>query len=318
MEEMAERIVEYERDEAWVPQPDLAEMAFGSNEQEPVEASSPAMRRCSGGLRREVSARNLQRAAAFAHETTYGNTPSVVYRQVEDGTHGNFFPASYRRIVAHPAWAARLEKAYTASHRMAHGSTRTRRELDCANSSDALLMNIFCHPTALRSARLQTLLGTGTGCVPEFGVRARVALGNGHEDRTEFDLRLAAAETTLLVEAKFSETDFQTARPELMARYPTFEETFATEMLPQVRGHWRSYQLLRCVLAAQHLDARFAVLLDARRTDLVEDAFLVYRAVRDGALRSRLHVVTWQEIAACVPRTLQQFLVEKYGIEAAR
>lgn len=318
---MGERTVEYEEDAPHVPQADFVEVCFDSNDAAPLgeaEEDLALVRRRSQPLRRELSVRNQARAADFAHETSYGSMPSVVYQQADDGTHGNFFPASYRRILANPAWAARLQKAYTGSRRIAHSASRARRELDCAASSDALLMNVFCHATALHTAPLQSLLGLSGACVPEFGFRARIPLLDGLADRTEIDLRLASPSGDLLIEAKLSETDFQTARPELMHRYPKFASVFAADVLPRSRGLLRSYQLLRSVLVAHHLGARFAVLLDARRTDLVEDIFLVYRAVQEADLRSRLHVLTWQEIAACVPRTLQQFLAEKYGIEPVR
>ena len=129
---------------------------------------------------------------------------------------------------------------------------------------------------------------------------------------------LQDADHLLLVEAKLSEGDFQTAPPALMERYPAFDQVFETDVLPRTRDHLRSYQLLRSILAAHSLQASFTVLLDARRTDLLDDVFLVYRTVRSAGLRSRLHVITWQEIAACVPRSLQQFLAEKHGIVATR
>ncbi len=291
----------------------------GSGAADGAEAARPVARRRAGLLRRELSARNLVRAQAFAHETTIGAVAAVVYAATADGSgHGNFFPASYRRIAGNAAWAARLEKAYTASGRIARGRDRQRRELECANSSDALLMNVFCHPTVLRSGGMRALLGVDAAAVPEFGVRVRVPLRGGHDDRTEMDMVLRGGAGDLLVEAKLSESDFQRASPVLMDRYAAFESAFDVAELPRVRGQLRSYQLLRCVLAAEYTGARFAVMLDARRTDLLEDIFVTYRAVRDAGVRSRLHVVTWQQIAACVPRTLQAFLAEKYGIDAAR
>ncbi len=148
-------------------------------------------------------------------------------------------------------------------------------------------------------------------------MRARVPLRDGYDDRTELDMELRTADGPLFVEAKLSEADFQMARPDLLARYPDFEHVFDTEQLPRMRNLFRSYQLLRSVLAAEHHRARFAVFLDSRRTDLIEDTFLVYRAVRSAELRSRLHLVTWPELAACVSRNLQQFLAEKYGITPA-
>ncbi len=265
-----------------------------------------------GQLRREISARNLALAEDHAHETTYGSVASVVYREDESGLHGNFFPASYRRICARPAWARRLEKVYTASHRIARGYERTRSELDCANSSDALLMNVFCHPTVLRSVGLRGLLGVYAGLSPEFGVRIRTPLRDGYDDRTEMDMQLG----DLFVEAKFSETDFQTARPDLMARYERFEEVFDVGRLVRARAGYRGYQLLRGVLAVEHHGGRFAVFCDARRPDLREQWFDVLAAVRTADLRSRMLLVTWQEIAAYLPPALQQFLETKYGIEA--
>jgi hypothetical protein len=40
----------------------------------------------------------------------------------------------------------------------------------------------------------------------------------------------------------------------------------------------------------------------------------VMSAVKAAALRVRLKVLTWQELAAALPEDLQQFLSTKYGI----
>ena len=102
-----------------------------------------------GELRRELSARNLLFAEDVPHESTYGTVPSVVYYEI-DGAHGNFLLASYRRICASAEWSRRLKKCYAASRRLPRPGDRIRRELDCVNSSDALLMNIFCYPGVTR------------------------------------------------------------------------------------------------------------------------------------------------------------------------
>src|SRR6184192_3368700 len=102
----------------------------------------------SSALRRELSARNLVRAADHEHELTYGDVASVIYRE-DEGAHGNFYAASYRAICSRAGWAKRLTKSYTASARVPHSRERQRYELDCANSSDALLMNVFCCPRVL-------------------------------------------------------------------------------------------------------------------------------------------------------------------------
>ena len=264
-------------------------------------------------LRREISARNLSRAAEHEHEMTYGSVPSVLYRDTASGEHGNFYPAAYRRILARAEWSRRLEKAYTASSRVARSHDRRRRELDCAVSSDALLMNIFCAPGVCRSEALCQLLGISRGLQPGFGVRVHTPLRSGHDDRTEVDMQLG----DLLVEAKLGETGFGTARPELMQRYEDFSSVFDLDRLPRSRADFRCYQLLRGALAALHHDARFALFCDARRPDLQRDWFEVLSAVVPFDLRSRLLLVTWQEIAATLSRPLQKFLADKYGITSA-
>ncbi len=302
----------------FVEQPHLAMVApcqfvFAYNRNMAMRTEGEDLRSTgAAALRREISTRNLLLASAVEHEITYGETASVVYREDKQGEHGNFFPASYRRVVANPHWARRLGKTYTASHRIARGHEHERAELDCANSSDALLMNIFCAPSTMRSARLSALLGVERGALPSFGVRVRTPLRDGHDDRTEVDMQCG----DLLVEAKLSETGFQTARPDLMARYEAFEEVFDTDGLPRTRGQFRAYQLLRGIMAAHHHGTRYAVFCDARRPDLREEWFAVLSAVHSAELRSRLLLVTWQEIAGCLSRPLKNFLAVKYGIEA--
>ncbi len=144
----------------------------GNTEIAPAET---AARISSVALRMELSSRNLMLAEKVAHESTIGETPSILYHDVS-GRHGNFLPASYRRICAAPDWQRRLNKHYSASSRVARSRDRVRRELDCANSSDALLMNIFCYPGITRRKPVCQLLGVEPGCRPQFGVRTANAL----------------------------------------------------------------------------------------------------------------------------------------------
>jgi hypothetical protein len=264
-------------------------------------------------LRRELSHRNAVRAANLGAEMTYGAVPSVIYCEDEAGAHGNFLPASYRRILQQADWRSRLSKVYTGSRFVPRSSDRTRRELECANSSDALLMNIFCYPGLLRRSALCSLLGIAPGIRPSFGFRARIPLKSGAQDRTEIDLKLGS----LLVEAKLTEGDFQTARADLVHRYRDLESVFDVTRLPMTQGKYRSSQLICGALAAHAHTAGFAVFCDQRRQDLIDDCFEVFSAIMSAGLRCRLSVVTWQEIAAAMPRTITNFLAEKYGISAA-
>ena len=282
---------------------------------------APPVRRGRGlasGLRVDLSQRNRTRASATdrPHELTQGATPSVIYAP-DVISHGNFLDASYRRILAHPAWANRLTKAHPAKRQARRtGSDEQVRpwcELDAATSSDALLMNIFCFPRVLRGPRLRTLLGVASGDMLTFGYKPRIDLDAAHKDRTEIDMRLGP----LLVEAKLTESDFQFAPACLIERYPGFAEVFDPDLLHFTRRGIRSYQLLRGVLIAHQEAALFCVFLDARRPDLIEDWYSVMRAVRSPTLQACLRVLTWQEIAATLPPMLRSFLAEKYGIVAA-
>jgi len=262
----------------------------------------------SGGLRQELSARNLSRAGGFEHEVTYSRVPSVIYQE-KDGTHGNFLDASYRMICAHPEWRRRFEKRYTAGA-IARRWERSRGEMECANSSDALLMNIVCYPRMMHRREVCALLGLGVGEIPVFGYRAQIPLKGGRVDRTEIDVLLG----NVMVEAKLTETGFQTAPLRLIERYRDLEEVFDIGSLP-VRGEKvESYQLIRGVLAAHAQKRTFAVLCDGRRKDMIERWFQVLSAVQIYELRSRLKVLTWQELAKTLPVTVRKFLDEKYGI----
>jgi len=171
-------------------------------------------------------------------------------------------------------------------------------------------MNIFCYPRVLMQ-RLCTLLGVDPSAEPEFGYHPRVELDRKLLDRTEIDMRLG----NLLVEAKLTESDFQFAPLRLIERYPHFDAIFDREALRITRRGVAGYQLIRGVMVALAEEARFCVLLDARRPDLIEAWYAVIRAVRSYQMQARLRLLTWQEIAATVPVPLVQFLDTKYGIE---
>lgn len=267
----------------------------------------------SSGLRRELSQRNMKRALERRHELSYGSLPSVIYQE-EEAAHGNFIDASYKAICARPEWQKRLRKSYTGARWIARRWDRHgRSELDCANSSDALPMNIFCYPRLLRRRELCAVLGIETGLVPEFGVRPHTPLLNGKADQTEIDMRLGE----LMVEAKLTETGFRAAPMRLLLRYRDFEEVFDPVDLRMSGDQVGEYQLLRGILGAYSAGGTFALLCDGRRSDLQESWFRSLQAVRSYSFRSQLKLVTWQEIAGFVPHRLQAFLEDKYGISAA-
>ena len=74
---------------------------------------------------------------------------------------------------------------------------------------------------------------------------------------------------------------------------------------PPGEAGYAGYQLIRSVLAAHATDSSFCVIHDERRPDLREEWFSVMTAVKSAAMRVRLKVLTWQELAALLPAALR-------------
>jgi len=245
-------------------------------------------------LRRDLSARahHLARTQNLLYDISPGSDPVVIFGRDEQGRHGNFHPASDTSICANPAWLRRLAKPHTASRRSRARKDWQWMELDSANSSDALLMNIFCHPGVFNGRTLApavaNLLNIEPATQPCFGVHPAVPLktlrkrraarepqNNPNQtsesqtgknpgdpepalssskgldsetwvlepptplpslvtnqtltDRTEIDLQLG----NLFLEAKLTESNFQTAAPRLIERYRDFETIFDSDRLPR-------------------------------------------------------------------------------------
>ncbi len=266
-------------------------------------------------LRREIALRNREyvRRMELDFREGHGESQVICYRAEDaDMQHGNFLPQSYRAILNNDAWRKRLGKPHTSAYQALPRDGFRWRELDSCNSSDALLMNIFCYPRITQNGALCDLLGVERGIQPQFGFRARVPLANGRTDRTEVDMRVG----NLLVEAKLTEANFQTKAHEAVESYRDFASVFETSELACCNGCYLSYQLIRNVLAAYSAGCSFCVLIDARRPDLCEAWYRLMRCIRLHDLRLRCKVLTWQELARTLPGRLQKFLAEKYGIFA--
>jgi hypothetical protein len=274
---------------------------------------SDGLIRTAGMLRQELSARNAAYATMkrLPHVLSYGERPVVVYSPSECGQdHGNFISASYRAILKRPEWRRRLQKVHSQGNHSLPKADCVWRELDSSMSSDALLMNIFCYPGVTKRREVSLALGTDLGTVPQFGFMPRVPLVTGMVERTEVDMKLG----DVLFEAKLTEGNFQAQDAGLVQQYRDLKQVFECRKLPRQGKHFSSYQLLRNVLAAYALNLHFCVLLDARRPDLLEQWYRVMQCIRSTTLRTRCKVLTWQELAPCLPSVLRKFLLVKYGI----
>jgi hypothetical protein len=264
-------------------------------------------------LRRELSARNFHYAqkCGLPHQVSVGKQEIVCYQPSDELVqHGNFLPSTYRAILNNDNWRRRLQKPHSSAKQIFPRDGTRRKELDSCNSSDALLMNIFCYPGTLKQNLVLRILDVSPGSMPEFGYRARVPLANGRVDRTEVDMRVGH----LLVEAKLTESNFQNKIKSVVEGYRDFTDVFESHALPGDASSYFSYQLIRNVLAAFASGCSFCVIMDERRPDLRERWYAVMRCIRIHDLRIRCRMLTWQELARVVPKTLQIFLHEKYGI----
>lgn len=273
----------------------------------------PRMNGYAAGLRYELCARNASYAAEsqLPHALSSGQQAVVVYPSSDDRRHhGNFIDASYRAILKRPEWRRRLQKVHSHGNQSLLKSEWVWRELDSSMSSDALLMNIFCYPGVTKRRDVNLLLGAEPEEIPQFGFMPRVPLVTGFVERTEVDMKLG----DVLFEAKLTEGDFQIQDARLVHQYRDLREVFECRKLPRRGKDYVSYQLLRNVLAAHALNLSFCVLLDVRRQDLLEQWYRVMRCIRSTTLRTRCKVLTWQELAACLPSVLCKFLSVKYGI----
>ncbi|MGA7339199.1 MAG: hypothetical protein WBE72_00460 [Terracidiphilus sp.] len=190
-------------------------------------------------LRQELGLRNRLYARGRPHVESYGN-PTVIVYAPENGRHGNFFDPAYAAIARNPDWMRRFDKVHAQAARTLPKAERRWRELDSSMSSDALLMNVFCTPGVAESAPVRNALGVEDDAAPVFGWKARVPLvrqassparlNSGRFDRTEVDMRFGS----LLVEAKLTESDFQTRAAQIVEAYRDFDRVFERDLLPRV------------------------------------------------------------------------------------
>jgi hypothetical protein len=214
---------------------------------------------------------------------------------------GNFFRDSFEAIQGNPNWSKRLAKQ--------HNQVPWAREVQSSSSSDALLMNIFCHPKILKWKGVRDLLGL-VDVEIRFGVEPGVEKGGGESRPTEIDMEVG----DLFVEAKLTEPDFCSKEIAEASKYSHLSACFDVEKLPRRGTQFTSYQIVRNLLASIQHGKRHALFCDERRPDLVRSYLETVNCLKDANHRSRCRVIFWQEIAQVCGKDLKNFLQEKYGI----
>ena len=226
---------------------------------------------------------------------------AVIYRGVEF----NFNKPAYDFIKSpeNEKWEKRLKKP--------HSQLKGIKEMQSSNSSDALLMNIFCYPQIKKWKGICDLFKLTEIKDIEFGINPKL-LKNGKLEPTPTEIDLVLNDK-IICEAKLTESDFTNKSKESVEEYDKFEGGFNKHYLPQTQKEYSNYQLIRNILALEHYSA-FYLICDARRPDLVKSFYETVRCINDVSLRNRCNIIFWQDIAKSVGRDLRSYLKISYNL----
>jgi hypothetical protein len=248
-------------------------------------------------LKLALRADALRYAEARSIPIDTSHASALLFAEVKD----NFHPKSFHQIAGNTAWLERINKA--------HSQVEGFLEMQSSNSSDALLMNVFCHPRIGTWKGVRDILQVST-ISPVFGMKAMVAKKSGVGDATEIDMQVG----DVFVEAKLAETDFTHKDAATVEAYSELERLFHADCLQRKGSAYDNYQIIRNLLAAAQHQRRHILICDERRPDLLRRYMETVACLRDARLRTRCGVVFWQEIRKACGADLSQFLSEKYGM----
>jgi hypothetical protein len=236
---------------------------------------------------------------------------AVIFENIQD----NFFDESFEEIEKSLTQNEGKDKRFSKPHTQ----IKNVLELQSSNSSDALLMNIFCHPKIKSWKGIQTLLKIDAAFELAFAHYPGVLLKNESKDSTEVDLFIKSGDKLIYCESKLTEGDFVYKPKAHFERYKNIKKVFDIDRLPVVRGEIANYQLVRNILAAHEVENNngyFYLFCDMRRPDLAKSFFETVSCIESMDLRNRCKIYYWQDIAAFCGKSLQEYLKNKYGINA--
>jgi len=243
------------------------------------------------------------RKAALTFADKYGllvdksHESALLFLNIKD----NFHPESFKNICNHPEWQQRLNKP--------HQNVKSVFEMQSCNSSDAFLMNIFCHPDIGRWKGVRNLIREELNSIT-FGYPGQVYINGGQNDSTEIDMALSG----LFCEAKLTETDFTQKATNMVEKYDGFHKLFHVNDLPRIGDAYDNYQIIRNLLVAVQHGKNHILLCDERRPDLVRRYFQTVSCLKDMAYRKLGRVVFWQELSSACGANLSNWIIEKYGM----
>ena len=213
----------------------------------------------------------------------------------------NFNKESYCNIMKNENWKTRLNKEHNF---LKEDNTL---EMQSSNSSDALLMNIFCFPKINNWKGLKNLLEVENFDSIEFGWNPFFK-NEKIKFPTEIDMKI----NKTIFEAKLTETDFTRKEKTHVELYENFNKIFEKKTMKVKADNYLHYQLIRNVLTAYKYNLNFILLLDESRTDLIKYLFEIILSIKDKNLREKIRFLTWQEIVYECGKELRYFIEEKY------
>ncbi len=227
-------------------------------------------------LAKEYGTKNF--GNTYAHPNEPDNS-SLIFSEV----HYSFQSESWNLIVNKPEYFSRIQKV--------HPNTQTKEssvlEMQSSNSSDALAMNIFCHPSFKKWKGITNLFEVGKIDSIEFGFEAKVLKTNNNNiegDKTEVDVFI---NKNIIAECKLTEQDFCQKEKAIVEQYAQFNNVFHVNKLLQTQTHYDNYQLIRNILAAHQHKAQFILICDMRRPDLVKNFCQTVSCIKDDFLDLR-------------------------------
>ncbi len=241
------------------------------------------------------AAKNYADKKNFPIDESHKST--IIFKSLKD----NFHPDSYKNIIKNPKWEERTLKS--------HQNVTGVKEMQSSNSSDALLMNIFCHPDIGQWKGVRNLIGGQLDTI-NFGIPGNVHINGGQIDKTEIDMEL----TGLFCEAKLTESDFTKKEKDIVERYDNLNDIFHKEELHRIGENYCNYQIIRNLLAAFQYGKKHMLLCDERRPDLVRKYMQTVTCLKAIHNRKKCRVVFWQEIVDACGATLRDWIAEKYGM----
>lgn len=254
-------------------------------------------------LRQEIKASSIIYNSIRGIQNFSKHSSAIIYGNIED----NFLQSSIAAIKINGNWSSRTQKQHS------HLSSGYK-EMQSSNSSDALLMNIFCHPKIGSWKGIQNLLKIPAFTINqiEFGYNPIILVDGTPEKRpTEVDLFI---HDQIICEAKLTEKDFTSKSKSHVNKYDLFSKIFDVNSLAQTDKEYLNYQLIRNIIAAVDEDRRFILLCDMRRPDLIAAFHHTTGCILDIQNRMRCEFITWQQISTYVGKDLRDFLKLKYGI----